>query len=594
MSIPLRQALEGKYEILEKIGEGGIGAVYKVRHRLLEEVRVIKVLRPHVAAKQDLQERFLHEARMAIRLKHPNIAQLHDFSIADDGTAYIVMEYIDGVALDALLRASGPPSRGLTIEIARQGLEALHYLHEHEFVHRDVSPDNLMLSAGFDGSPVVKLIDLGIAKNLGEEVQLTATGVFLGKVRYCSPEQFSAGSSAEAELDRRSDLYSFGVMLYELLTGEYPFEGESFAELAGSHLFQQPKGFEVSDPDGRIPEGLREVVLRALDKEPGKRWSTAHEFAERLGEFAEAGADLREELDHTVEITTTALPREAVPGRPGSTQDRFDRQFGLGPTPAPDSRTAADHGGHTRLIGTEAPARPAAQTPARPVPGRLGRTAAVVLAVAVPAAALAGWLLLRRPPAASGLTAQGTAGRVTLTPRFSPAEVAGDVVASLAAAAAPAGAGAGSGADDPPAGPQGPGAASQEAGFSRTAPSGTGAADPVRSQAATAGTQPSGTAEPRRAQEIYEPGVGVVMPVQLTPAAPVYPPDVRVRKEPVELEVEVLVDEYGKVVEAKASGKRGFRDAAEAAAARVEFRPASRNGVLGRMRTTLTVVFEPE
>ena len=101
MSMPLQDVLEGKYKVLEKIGEGGIGAVYKVRHRLLEEVRVIKVLRPEAASKEDLRERFLHEARMAIRLKHPNIAQLHDFSIAEDGRAYIVMEFIDGVALDA-------------------------------------------------------------------------------------------------------------------------------------------------------------------------------------------------------------------------------------------------------------------------------------------------------------------------------------------------------------------------------------------------------------------------------------------------------------------------------------------------------------
>ena len=180
MTLPLQKLLEGKYEILEKIGEGGIGSIYKVRHRLLDEIRVIKVLQPQAATKEDLQKRFLHEARIAIKLKHPNIAQLYDFAITDEGTAYIVMEYIDGVTLDAMSRASGPPSIELAIEISRQALAALSYLHAQHFVHRDVSPDNLMLTKTFEGRPLVKLIDLGIAKNLEGELGLTATGMFLG------------------------------------------------------------------------------------------------------------------------------------------------------------------------------------------------------------------------------------------------------------------------------------------------------------------------------------------------------------------------------------------------------------------------------
>jgi len=136
MTMPLQDMLGGKYEILEKIGEGGIGSVYKVKHRLLEEIRVIKVLRPQAASKEDLQRRFLREAKMAIRLKHPNIAQIYDFSVTDEGTAYLVMEYIDGVGLDAVLKATGPPSVDLTIELSRQALLALDYLHSQKFVHR--------------------------------------------------------------------------------------------------------------------------------------------------------------------------------------------------------------------------------------------------------------------------------------------------------------------------------------------------------------------------------------------------------------------------------------------------------------------------
>jgi len=334
MTLPLQHLLQGKYEILEKIGEGGIGSIYKVRHRLLDEIRVIKVLRPQAATKEDLQKRFLHEARMAIRLKHPNIALLYDFAITEEGTAYIVMEYIDGVTLDAMSRASGPPSIDLAIEISRQALAALSYLHAQRFVHRDVSPDNLMLTKTFEGDPLVKLIDLGIAKNLEGELGLTATGMFLGKVRYSSPEQFSTEGGG-ADLDHRSDIYSFGVLLYELLTGEYPFSGTTFSEVAGGHLFQAPRAFDQTDPEGKVPEGLRRIVLQALEKKPDKRFSSTEEFSRHLDEFRDPQRSFQDEWDRCVEVTTVSIAKMKPFKKPGSTQNRLDRDFGLVTTPSP-------------------------------------------------------------------------------------------------------------------------------------------------------------------------------------------------------------------------------------------------------------------
>ena len=163
----LSEQIDGKYEILEKLREGGMGAIYKVRHRLLDEVRVVKVIRSQADTVGEAADRFLREARAAIKLRHPNIAQLHDFAVADDGQAFIVMEYIDGWNLLEVLSGFGPPPISLTLEIARQSLKALGYLHRHKIVHRDVSPDNLMLTRDVDGHPLVKLIDLGIAKALG-------------------------------------------------------------------------------------------------------------------------------------------------------------------------------------------------------------------------------------------------------------------------------------------------------------------------------------------------------------------------------------------------------------------------------------------
>ncbi|HEV7519168.1 MAG TPA: serine/threonine-protein kinase, partial [Thermoanaerobaculia bacterium] len=186
------QRIEGKYEILSKLKEGGMGAIYKVRHRLLDEVRVVKLMRPQLLENADLQARFVREARFAIKLRHPNVAQIYDFTVdEEDGTAFIVMEFIDGLTLEEVLAAHGPPPLGLTLEIAQQSLRALGYLHGKGFIHRDISPDNLILTAGADGEPLVKLIDLGIAKAVEAGGQgLTQTGTFLGKVRYASPEQF--------------------------------------------------------------------------------------------------------------------------------------------------------------------------------------------------------------------------------------------------------------------------------------------------------------------------------------------------------------------------------------------------------------------
>src|SRR6202043_807944 len=226
---------------------------------------------------QEISDRFLREARMAIRLRHPSIAVLHDFAVDDDGKAFIVMEHIAGLTLEDVLRTGGPPPLGLALEIAAQALRALGYLHRNGFVHRDIAPDNLMLTRGVDGEPLVKLIDLGIAKVLAGEGAATTTGIFLGKPRYASPEHF--GTLA---MDHRSDLYSFGVVLYELLTGQCPVAGHDPASYMAGHLFRPPLDFAESDPHGLLPAELRPILLRALAKTPGERFPSAADFARAL------------------------------------------------------------------------------------------------------------------------------------------------------------------------------------------------------------------------------------------------------------------------------------------------------------------------
>jgi serine/threonine protein kinase len=325
----LSEQIDGKYEILGKLREGGMGAIYKVRHRLLDEVRVVKVIRSQADAVGEAADRFLREAQAAIKLRHPNVAVLHDFAVADDGRAFIVMEHIEGWNLLEVLSGFGPPPIALTIEIARQSLKALGYLHRHKIVHRDVSPDNLMLTRDVDGHPLVKLIDLGIAKALEGQGGLTTTGVFLGKPRYGSPERFSG-----AGWDERSDLYSFGVVLYELLTGRAPVAGNDPASLMAGHLFRPPLDFAETDPQGLVPTELRALVLQALAKKPEERIADAEAFVWELTMFQDRFPLTYEDLGRVwgvlLPLGTGSVP---VVASPGSTQDRLDMEFGLVKTP---------------------------------------------------------------------------------------------------------------------------------------------------------------------------------------------------------------------------------------------------------------------
>lgn len=271
-------SLEGKYEVLAKIREGGMGAIYKVRHRLLNELRVIKVMRPEVAQSSEQRKRFLREAQTATRLRHTNIVAFHDFFIDEEDTAYMVMEYIEGINLRDMVREFGPFPIPLALDVSRQCLSAFEYLHRKGVVHRDVSPDNVMMTREDDGVVRAKLIDLGIAKIAQAKEELTGADEFIGKLRYSSPEQLTSS----AQIDSRSDLFSFGIVLYEILTGVRPYGGETIHEIVANRLNQPPLPFETTDPGGRLSPAVREAVLKALRTKPEERYQTAAEFSKHL------------------------------------------------------------------------------------------------------------------------------------------------------------------------------------------------------------------------------------------------------------------------------------------------------------------------
>jgi serine/threonine-protein kinase len=426
--------LEGKYEILDRLREGGMGTIYRVRHRLLDEVRVIKVMRPHAVADKDLKRRFFEEARTATRLKHPNICQILDFALDDEGTAYLVMEFIDGVNLSELLGVKGPPGMALALEVAHQTLLALGYLHRKNVVHRDIAPDNIMVSRSEDGRPLIKLVDLGIAKVADAPTEMTQTGVFLGKLRYASPEQFGALDAGQ-RLDGRSDLYSLGVVLFELTTGVRPFSGESPPELLRAHLFAPPMPFSEADPMQRVPPELRATILKALEKKRENRWANAEEFDREI-QALQRRSHRDEDLDATIAFLSS-LPKIQPPERPptGSAQSRLDRQFGplTTPPPSPESGAAL-----TLLPTAIAPGTPIAEPPETPVTagtkrfptattedqisairGQRRPRTPLVIAAAAGAVGIAAILVLRSPW--RGGTARETAGLPAVPPASTPA-----------------------------------------------------------------------------------------------------------------------------------------------------------------------------
>ena len=276
--------IDGKYQILDRLGVGGMGEIFKVRHIHLNELRVIKIMRPNVAADDQGMQRFLQEARTSTMIKHKNLAMLYDFAQLEDGSYYMVWEFIDGTNIQKWTFQNGPMPPRLAVEIAIQALDGLEHLHSMGLIHRDISPENIMLSQDHHGKLLVKVIDFGIAKSLaeGESGQgLTQTGMFLGKLKYASPEQ--AGFLKEGEhLDPRSDLYSFGIVMYEMLAGRAPFQATNPHGYILKHVTEKPLPIAQLNPEVTVPPQLEAIVMKSLEKSRDDRFASAAEFSSVL------------------------------------------------------------------------------------------------------------------------------------------------------------------------------------------------------------------------------------------------------------------------------------------------------------------------
>lgn len=367
MASPVREGevLEGKYRIERVLGEGGMGVVVSAYHLLLHERVAIKFLLPHLANQPDTIDRFLREARAAVRIKNEHIARVIDIGQFDTGTPYIVMEYLEGSDLAAHLRGHSTLTIEDAVDYVVQASEAIADAHAHGIVHRDLKPSNLMLVLRPNGQPCIKVLDFGISKIAPQEgaPSMTQTGASFGSPLYMSPEQMKS----TRDVDERTDIWSLGTILYELLAGRVPFEAETQAALGAKIATDEPISIWDHRPD--VPPGLEAIIARCLKKRREERFGSVAELLQALSPFA--------------------------PSRSRSSIERASPVVGGGGTEKAGSSTIALPGSHRATVDV---GRPPVGVWARTTTGmsRKTKTAAIAGALVVAAAGVSALVAVRR------------------------------------------------------------------------------------------------------------------------------------------------------------------------------------------------------
>lgn len=314
----------GTYEIMDELGRGGMGKVYRARHVTLDRIVALKMLSEQFSKDHGFVQRFLREARTAARLNHPNIVQIYDFGQVG-AVYYLAMEFVEGHSVGAWLRSQGRFSERDAVNIIRYVCIALGVAHAQGMVHRDVKPDNMMLSVKGE----VKLVDLGLAKSITEDAALTQTGSSMGTPHYISPEQIKGLK----DIDRRADIYSLGASLYHLVTGHTPYTGESGPVIMTRHLMEvlaDPRKYEPS-----LGEGLVRVIRKMMAKEREQRYQDIDTVDQDLWRLQRGEAPLLNEEDTAVTPGRGATPATTPLGRPPSSSSAPTMTRFPGPTPSP-------------------------------------------------------------------------------------------------------------------------------------------------------------------------------------------------------------------------------------------------------------------
>jgi len=285
--VMIGQLLAGRYRIIEKIGAGAMGAVYKAEDATTRRLVAIKLLAPDRMNNPEYVARFQREARMATRIAHPNAVSTFDSGATQDGFIYIAMEYLEGEPLTKVIKGHAPLPLDRVLRITWQAAAALHAGHELNVVHRDIKPDNIVICRQPDGSEQIKVLDFGVAKPTVLEPQfqeLTQAGYVIGTPQYLSPEQVKSEPTSA-----RSDLYSLAIVVYEMLTGGLPFAGKSPQKQMFNRLLEEPMPLHVVNPMLSLPPEVEMVLMKALSRNPDERYASTIEFAQALGRATQSG-----------------------------------------------------------------------------------------------------------------------------------------------------------------------------------------------------------------------------------------------------------------------------------------------------------------
>ncbi len=318
MGDPLEgQVLADKYRIEERLSAGGMGAVYRATHVLMDKKVAVKVLHPSLASDEQIVQRFTREARAASRISHPHALNVTDFGESENGIVFLVMEYLRGRTLKEVIREEGALPLPRAVEIMRQVAGALDAAHAEGVVHRDLKSDNIMLEEVGGHQDWAKVLDFGIAKiqePIGQDPALTAPNIVIGTPQYMSPEQCSQSSN----IDKRSDIYSLGIIIFEMLTTQAPFTGASPTAIMMKQLQDAPPSVLDAAPD--VPPAVDAVIQRALAKKPEDRFDSAGEFADALAQ----AAGMPDAASNFIAATSAVVVADTNPGA-GSTAANEDR-----------------------------------------------------------------------------------------------------------------------------------------------------------------------------------------------------------------------------------------------------------------------------
>ncbi len=361
------EILAGKYRVERILGQGNMGVVVAATHLGLGQLVALKFMLAGRAPKAEQTERFLREARVAVKLRSQHAARVLDVGVLESGAPYLVMELLEGRDLASLLEDGATIAVEDAVEYVLHVCEAMGEAHASGIVHRDLKPANLFLTTDTGGAPCVKVLDFGVSKLTGAELQLTGTVQALGSPLYMSPEQMQAAR----EVDARSDIWALGVVLFELLAGTTPFHAETLPELCTKVFFGEPRALASLRPD--VPAALGAVILGCLEKDRTRRFQTVAALAAALAPFASPRARIY--ADRVAAIQGVALAPERSTDRLPPSDHREERRVSLASTPP--------------LVETRASSTSLAVTPPRR--GRAGLFAlAAALAIATPIAAYFG------------------------------------------------------------------------------------------------------------------------------------------------------------------------------------------------------------